>query len=103
MWRSEMNATSIVTRSTGCGTSTSVSARALTPSRTMTRGSLRSRQSSCPWPTSSAMTLAAPRCSRTSVKPPVEAPMSSARRPSTTMPNASSAWASLTPPRPTYG
>ena len=47
----------------------------------MTRGSVRSRQSSWLWPTSSAMTLAAPRCSRTSVKPPVDAPTSSARRP----------------------
>ena len=47
----------------------------------MTRGSLRSRQSSWPWPTSSAMTSRAPRCSSTSVKPPVDAPMSSALRP----------------------
>ena len=39
------------------------------------------RQSSWPWPTSSATTRAAPRCSSTSVKPPVEAPMSSASRP----------------------
>ena len=38
-------------------------------------------QSSWPWPTSSATTRAAPRCSSTSVKPPVEAPMSSASRP----------------------
>ena len=69
----------------------------------MTRGSVRSRQSSCPWPTSSAITLAAPRCSRTSVKPPVDAPTSSARRPVTSIPKTSSACASLTPPRPTYG
>ena len=33
-----MNATSITTRLTGCGTSSDVSARALTPSRTRTRG-----------------------------------------------------------------
>ena len=44
------------------------------------------RQSSWPWPTSSATTRAAPRWSRTSVKPPVDAPMSSASRPSTSMP-----------------
>jgi hypothetical protein len=50
-----------------------------------------------------AITLAAPRRSRTSVKPPVEAPMSSARRPRGSMANVSSACASLTPPRPTYG
>ena len=34
-----------------------------------------------PWPTSSATTWAAPRCSSTSVKPPVDAPMSSPSRP----------------------
>ncbi len=45
----------------------------------------------------------APRCSSTSVKPPVDAPMSSASRPVTSMPKASSACASLTPPRLTYG
>ena len=47
-----------------------------------TRSSLRSHQSSWPRPTSSAITCAAPRCSRQSVKPPVEAPMSRQRRPS---------------------
>ena len=51
----------------------------------MTRASVRSRQSSWPRPTSSAMTLAAPRCSSTSVKPPVDAPTSSARRPDGSM------------------
>ena len=34
-----------------------------------------------PWPTSSAVTCAAPRSSSTCVKPPVDAPMSSAVRP----------------------
>ena len=103
MCRSEMNATSIVTRPTRCGTSSGVSSRALTPSRTRTRGSLRRRQSSWPRPTSSAMTLAAPRCSSTSVNPPVDAPTSSAWRPRGSIANASSAPASFTPPRPTYG
>ena len=45
----------------------------------------------------------APRWSRQSVKPPVEAPTSSARRPATSTPSVSSALASLTPPRETYG
>ena len=48
------------------------------PSITVTRGSLRSFQCSWLWPTSSAITWRAPRCSSTSVKPPVEAPTSSA-------------------------
>ena len=37
------------------------------------------------------------------MKPPVEAPTSSARRPAGSMPKASSAFASLMPPRDTYG
>ena len=37
------------------------------------------------------------------MKPPVEAPTSSASRPRTSTPNASSAFASLSPPRETYG
>ena len=37
------------------------------------------------------------------MKPPVEAPTSSARRPAGSIPNASSAFASLMPPRDTYG
>ena len=74
-----MNDTSMVTTSTGYGTTSAVSARALTPSRTMTRESVRSRQSSWLCPTSSAMTDSAPRCSSTSVNPPVDAPISSAR------------------------
>ena len=45
----------------------------------------------------------APRCSSTSVKPPVEAPTSRHTRPAGSTPNASSAAASLWPPRLTYG
>ena len=45
----------------------------------------------------------APRCNRTSVKPPVEAPTSSATSPVGSMSKASSAAASLWPPRLTYG
>ena len=52
--RSEMNDTSTAARSTGSGTSTSESRRALTRSRTITRGSARSLASSWPWPTSTA-------------------------------------------------
>ena len=37
------------------------------------------------------------------MNPPVDAPMSSASRPSTSMPKVSRACASLSPPRPTYG
>ena len=77
--------------------------RALVRSITVTRSCSRMRQSSSPYATSSAMTCAAPRCSRQSVKPPVEAPTSSAMRPSTGTSSASSAFASFTPPRETYG
>ncbi len=49
----------------------------------------------------SATTASAPRCSRQSVKPPVEAPTSSARRPAGSTPKASRALASLIPPRET--
>ena len=62
MCRSEMNATSIVTTIDRVRQRRlRVSARALTPSRTTTRGSLRSFQSSWPWPTSSAIDVAARR------------------------------------------
>ena len=52
-------------------------------------------------PTSTATTSAAPRSSRTSVNPPVEAPASRQRRPSTPIPKASSAPMSLCAPRDT--
>ena len=76
-----MNETSIVTRSTGCGTSVARQRPGVDAFDHHDARIAAQRQSSCPWPTSSAMTLAAPRCSRTSVKPPVDAPTSSARRP----------------------
>ena len=82
MCRSEMNETSMVTmskRRRSSGRSAGVSARALTRSMASTRGSLRICQSSWPCPTSRATTRTAPRCSRTSVNPPVEAPMSRPR------------------------
>src|SRR5581483_8669382 len=49
------------------------------------------------------MTRRAPRCSSTSVNPPVDAPTSSASTPPTSRPNASTAVASLCPARATYG
>ena len=97
--RTLMNETSQVTRSGANGSS--VSSRAFVRSSTVTRGSLRSRSWSWPRPTSSAITRAAPRWSRTSVKPPVEAPTSSASRPAGSTPSSSRACASLSPPRDT--
>ncbi len=100
---SEMKATSIVTRSTVCGTSAAVSARALTPSRTVTRGSLRSRQSSWPWPDverdhARGAALQQDVGEATGRRADVERATTGA-----SMAKASSAWASLMPPRPTYG
>src|SRR5437899_5836624 len=99
----EMNATSM-TASVGCSPKIrGSSARALVFSMTTTRGSLRSLASSWPAPTSTAYTRAAPRWSRQSVKPPVEAPTSRQTRPATFIWKASSAWASFSPPRLTNG
>ena len=71
----EMNETSQVTSCGANGSSLEASARssARAPSRAGRRGCL-----GCSWPcpTSSAITRAAPRCSSTSVKPPVDAPTS---------------------------
>src|SRR6478672_3514521 len=100
---SEMNDTSATTRSGRYGRSTAARSRALVRSSTVTRGSVRSRSWSWPYPTSTAITAAAPRCSRQSVNPPVEAPRSRARAPVTSQPNVSSAVASLPPARDTYG
>src|SRR5918992_4377475 len=94
-----MKETSQVTSSGGNGSS--VRWRAFTPSSTTTRGLLRTRSWSCARPTSSAITRSAPRWRRTSVKPPVEAPTSRARRPAGSTSSASSAWSSFSPPRET--
>src|SRR5262249_9783823 len=67
------------------------------------RLSCRNRQSNWPRPTSMATTRAAPRCSRQSVNPPVEAPMSRQTLPPTSIPKWSSAAASFKPPRLTKG
>src|SRR5439155_1374592 len=103
IFSNEMNETSM-TASVGCSPKIrGSSARALVFSITTTRGSLRSLTSSWPVPTSTAYTRAAPRCSRQSVKPPVEAPTSRQTRPATFIWKASSAWTSFSPPRPTNG
>src|SRR5437016_4772164 len=100
---SEMNETSTVTTSGASAKRRGSSARAFICSMTTTRGSLRSLTSSCPDPTSIAKTLAAPRWSRQSVKPPVEAPTSAQILPRTSTLNVSRACTSFSPPRLTYG
>src|SRR5216683_1918374 len=92
-----MKETSTTMSDTGSGNDSS--SRALTRSITTTRGSDRSRQCSRPRPTSIAYTRAAPRLSSTSVKPPVDAPMSAHTRPDGSTPKVSSAGASLSAPR----
>ena len=98
-----MNETSATHTSASGSSAPGARSRTLVRSITVTRSSVRSRQSSWPRPTSIAMTCVAPRCNRQSVKPPVDAPTSTPRRPATSTPNASSAPASLRPPRDTYG
>ena len=78
-----------------------VASRTFVRSSTVTRSSSRMRGCSWPWPTSRATTWAAPRVSRQSVKPPVEAPTSSTRRPVTSMSKCVRAASSFSPPRPT--
>ena len=56
----------------------------------------------CPYPTSTPTTRAAPCCSRQSVKPPVDRPESSAALPHTSMPQCCSAASSFSPARHTY-
>src|SRR5690606_7480764 len=103
--RREMNDRSATVRSTWPPMRSGVRSRTLVRSRTRTRGSVRNDQASCPYPTSTATTSAAPARSRTSVKPPVDAPASRQRRPATAGPvgpRRSRAPASLSPPRDTY-
>src|SRR5207244_106331 len=99
----EMNDRSATVTSTTPPTISGVRERTLQRSSTRTRGSVRSAQASCPYPTSRATTSAAPARNRTSVNPPVDAPASRQRRPATASPsNAANAPASLYPPRDTY-
>ena len=97
--RSEMNDRSATTTSTGPPIAAASRWRTLVRSRLSTRGSPRSRSWSWPCPTSTATTDAAPRWSTQSVKPPVEAPASSTRRPATSTAKVASAASSFSPPR----
>ncbi len=92
---------SAVANSAGSPISASSRWRRFVRSRTRTRGSSRRVQASCPRPTSTATTSAAPRCRRQSVKPPVDAPASRQRRPATGTANCSIAASSFSPPRET--
>ena len=96
-----MNERSAMAKSNGPPMSSAVTLRMLVRSKRLTRVSLRSPQSNCPAPTSTALTCAAPRCRRQSVKPPLEAPKSTQESPVTSMAKASSARWSLRPPRET--
>ena len=82
-------------------TSDSTMLRAFTPSMQVTRGSSRSRACNWLWPTSTPTTLAAPRCSRQSVKPPVDCPTSRQQNPDTSSAVCASAPSSFKPPRET--
>ena len=82
-----MNDTSATAPSTTPPIVSTVACRMLVRSSTTTRGSSRSLGWSWPWPTSRATTSAAPRDSRQSVNPPVDAPQSRTRRPPTSMSN----------------
>ncbi len=98
-----MNERSAVTRSGAGATCSGRNWRTLTRSSTVTRSSVRNAHASWPYPTSTAMTCAAPARSRTSVKPPVDAPASRHLRPATrSAGNAASAPASFHPPRDAY-
>src|SRR6516162_4928011 len=100
---SEIKDRSAVTRSGGGATCSGRNWRTLTRSTTVTRSSVRNAQASCPYPTSTATTWLAPARSRTSVKPPVEAPASRHLRPATRSSlKAASAPASFCPPRDAY-
>ena len=81
MLRAATKLTSTVKKSNGPGARESASVFQSAPSRLSTRASPRRVACSCPWPTSTAVTWAAPWRSSASVNPPVEAPMSMARAP----------------------
>ena len=96
---SEMNDTSTVTRSGASGSIAASRWRTLVRSSTTTRGILAQRPGELAVADVDRDHARAPRRSRQSVKPPVDAPTSSATAPATSMPNASSAPASFSPPR----
>ena len=99
---SEMNDRSATIRSKRANGSWLASRwRALTPSSAVTRGSAARRGWSWPWPTSTPTTCFAPRCSSTSVKPPVLWPRSRQVIPATSIARRVSAPSSFRPPRET--
>mmetsp|Transcript_5669 Transcript_5669/g.14746 ORF Transcript_5669/g.14746 Transcript_5669/m.14746 type:complete len:333 (-) Transcript_5669:91-1089(-) len=98
----EMKERSSVTMSTLSGRSGAVRCRRLVFSMTTRRGSCRSFSATCPRPTSTPYTRAAPCCNRQSVKPPVDRPASSATFPATSISHRWKAASSLVPARHTY-
>src|SRR5512133_1798557 len=96
-----MKETSITTRSNGPPSATGSAVLMFVRSSTLTRSSFLSDHASWPYPTSTALTRAAPRWRRQSVKPPVDAPTSSAAAPPGSIPKVSSAPESFSPPRDT--
>ena len=86
-----MNDRSATTRSKRCAAHAAANAvpsraRAFSPSKFVTRGSAATRGSSWPRPTSTPTTCAAPRCSSTSLKPPLPWPRSRQVLPRASMP-----------------
>ncbi|ENN89036.1 hypothetical protein RHSP_02134 [Rhizobium freirei PRF 81] len=98
---SEMKETSETTNEMGRPISSGVRLRAFSPSILVTRGSAEMRGCIWPWPTSMEVTWAAPRCSSTSVKPPVDAPTSRHCCPCGSRPKWSSAATSFNAARET--
>mmetsp|Transcript_9803 Transcript_9803/g.18406 ORF Transcript_9803/g.18406 Transcript_9803/m.18406 type:complete len:239 (-) Transcript_9803:170-886(-) len=96
----EMKDRSSVTRDTGSGSP--FRCRTLVRSSTTTLWSTLTFSATCPYPTSTPYTFAAPRCNRQSVKPPVERPASIATTPCTSTLNSSSAASIFSPALHTY-
>ena len=101
MVRAATKLTSTVKKSNGPGALDSDSVVQFVDSRFSTRASWRSRASSWSWPLSTATTWRAPWRNSVSVKPPVDAPTSTALAPRTSAVSANrdSAASSLRPPR----
>ena len=96
-----MNERSATTISGRYGRSSGRRSRTFVRSSTVTRSSVRNDQASCPYPTSTATTCAAPRRRRQSVNPPVEAPASRPCRAATSTSKRSNAASSFPPARDT--
>ncbi len=97
----EIKATSITAMSQLSPRSSGLTNLMFVRSMTTTLVSWRSLQSSWPYPTSMAYTFFAPLFKRQSVKPPVEAPISTAVYPVTSTWKSSKAFSSFSPPLPT--